>query len=118
MAAASCERPRRRRSAPGAAGIVFKLGAVALLTACWSAPAFAFCSKPVTPYCATDGELVGGYITAERCRVRVVDHLRQLEDYQNCLRALVIQTGKDMDKLKRLVDESPLAAPQADPPQG
>src|SRR3546814_7175165 len=65
------------------------------------------CSKPVTPYCASDGELVGGYITAERCRVRIVDHLRQLEDYQNCLSDLVVETGKDMDKLKRLIGQEP-----------
>lgn len=102
----------------GAAGILFKLGTLALFTACWSAPAFAFCSKPVTPYCASDGELVGGYITADRCRVRIVDHLRQLEDYQNCLSDLVVETGKDMDKLKRLIGEDPGTSPQADPPQG
>src|SRR3546814_14762730 len=90
-APASWERPERRHSVLGAACILFKLGTLALFSACWSAPAFAFCSKPVTPYCASDGELVGGYITAERCRVRIVDHLRQLEDYQNCLSDLVVR---------------------------
>lgn len=94
-----------RRAAAGA------LVAAALVLTVGAAPAFAFCSEPIKPSCASDGVLRDNHTSAAACRSKVRDHLEDLVNYRTCLRGLVQQTTEEIHRMRQLID------PQADEPR-
>src|SRR3546814_13399598 len=67
-----------------------------------SGSAFAFCSKPITPYCAEDGSLSDSYVPEDRCRRAVEDHVQDLTRYRSCLTAEVEQSGQALTQFRDL----------------
>jgi hypothetical protein len=55
-----------------------------------STPAFAFCSKPITPYCVEDGSLQ--------------DHVEDLTSYRTCLTAEIEQVDEAVEQFQNLLD--------------
>lgn len=78
-----------------------------LTAACLAAsgPAFAFCSKPITPYCVEDGSLSDSYVPEDRCRRALEDHVRDLTRYRNCLAAEVEQIDQTIIRFRDLLGE-------------
>lgn len=66
-------------------------------------PAAAVCMKPIVPYCASDGELGGRYITESQCRRSVKQHLAELESYKRCLTATLERLDSEVESLDRLL---------------
>lgn len=65
--------------------------------------AIAFCSKPIAPYCASDGDLTDSFISRAECREQVEDHLDALAAYKNCLGGVIRQIDEDVRKFRKLV---------------
>src|SRR3546814_3351266 len=68
-----------------------------------SGSAFAFCSKPITPYCAEDGSLSDSYVPEDRCRRAVEDHVQDLTRYRSCLTAEVEQIDQAITRFRDLL---------------
>lgn len=73
-----------------------------------SAPAAAYCSKPIEPHCAVRAEVMGNsFITAKDCRGRVEKHVEELERYQLCLEDMVVEALAESTLYKDLLERSP-----------
>jgi hypothetical protein len=72
-----------------------------------SAPAFAFCSKPITPHCVEDDNLAEGYVSEERCRRALEDHVEDLTRYRDCLTAEVGEIDEAVERFRSLLSEGP-----------
>ena len=81
----------------------FLICAVATAPLLGVAPAIAFCSKPITPFCASDGNLTDSYITESKCRRLVEDHLNDLARYRNCLRDQIEQLDENVERFQNLL---------------
>lgn len=71
-----------------------------------AAPAMAFCSKPITPHCASDGTLADSYMPEEQCRRAVKSHLEDLTRYRSCLTAEIEQVEEAAERFRDLLGES------------
>jgi hypothetical protein len=69
-----------------------------------STPAFAFCSKPITPHCVEDGSLADSYVPEERCRRALQDHVEDLTSYRTCLTAEIEQVDEAVAQFQNLLD--------------
>jgi hypothetical protein len=84
-----------------------------LIAVCLAAPvafpgsASAFCSKPTAPHCASDGSLADDYVSYEKCRRQVMDHLEDIERYTTCLRELIEETAEEAKVYEELIHNSP-----------
>lgn len=65
--------------------------------------AIAFCSKPIEPYCASDGDLTDDFISRAECREEVVEYLDALSAYKSCLGKVMRQIDEDARKLRELI---------------
>src|SRR3546814_14422039 len=86
-----------------------------------SGSAFAFCSKPITPYCAEDGSLSDSYVPEDRCRRAVEDHVQDLTSYRSCLTAEVEQIDQATTRFRDLMGggaENSRSMPQVPPAAG
>lgn len=81
--------------------------AVVLGAALLPGAAAALCSKPILPYCASDGELGGRYVTPGECRRSVEEHLAELARYRDCLAGAIEGVDGEVDRLNRLLSHSP-----------
>ena len=77
--------------------------AIAMAPLLYPNPAIAFCSKPIVPYCASDGDLNDRYISRAECREQVEDHLDALAIYRSCLGNVIKQIDEDARKLRKLI---------------
>ena len=68
-----------------------------------SAPAVAFCSKPITPYCVEDGSLAKGHVPEDRCRRAVEDHVEDLTRYRSCLAVEIEQIDEAVERFRSLL---------------
>lgn len=73
-----------------------------------SAPAAAYCSKPIEPHCAVRAEAMGNtFITAEDCRRKVDDHLEKLARYQLCLEEMIEESEAESALYQELMERTP-----------
>lgn len=79
----------------------FLLVATPLLAA---TPAQASCSKPILPFCASDGDLTDRYVSQAQCRNEVKGHLNDLERYRKCLQHQLDILGQDVERLRELIE--------------
>lgn len=69
-----------------------------------SGPAIAFCSRPISPSCASDGKLSGRYIAQSECRRQVEDHLDDLIDYRLCRLGEIEQVNRDIERIRGVLE--------------
>lgn len=86
---------------------IFLICAVGTALLLQAAPAFAFCSKPITPFCASDGDLTGRYVSEANCRKLVKDHLSDLELYRSCRRDEIEQIDQEIERFEDLLGGEP-----------
>lgn len=73
-----------------------------------SAPAAAYCSKPIEPHCAVRGEAMGNtFITSKDCRRKVEDHLEKLARYQLCLQEMIEESEAESALYQDLLERTP-----------
>ncbi len=68
-----------------------------------SAPAFAFCSEPIKPSCASGGGRDLDTAGPE-CRSQFRNHLDDLEIYRDCLESRIREVTEEMQSLRKLLD--------------
>jgi len=81
--------------------------AIAMTPLLVAKPAIAFCSKPIAPYCASDGDLTDSVISRAECREEVEDHLDALATYKTCLGEVIRQIDEEVRKFRKLVGPNP-----------
>lgn len=79
--------------------------AVLCLTAFGATPAQALCSKPLLPYCVSDGTLGNSFISEAACRRDVEKYLDDLVVYRQCLATEAVEAEKEVERLEKLLSD-------------
>src|SRR3546814_13404501 len=82
-----------------------------------SGSAFAFCSKPITPYCAEDGSLSDSYVPEDRSRRAVEDHVQDLTRSRTCPPAEVAQIAQAITRFRALLGGGPEKSGRSEEPR-
>lgn len=69
-------------------------------------PAVALCSKPIVPYCASDGDLSDSYVSLAECSRKVKGHLAELERFKVCLSEAIDEVDREAGRLRDLISDA------------
>ena len=64
-------------------------------------PAWAFCSKPIAPYCARSYDKFDDQYEFNRCKREIEDYRSEIDDYLTCVK---IQNQKAIDEYNEMVE--------------